>query len=94
MSTTRGGTASAAGGGIGLGGALTVLFVALKLTGYIDWSWWWILAPLWLPAAVVILAFWFGFLIWLALPDKRKRERDGQARPDEHGPAHRWGRRG
>ncbi len=38
---------SGASGGIGLGGALTVLFVGLKLTGHIDWSWWWVLAPLW-----------------------------------------------
>jgi hypothetical protein len=25
----------------------SVLFTGLKLTGYIDWSWWWVLAPLW-----------------------------------------------
>jgi hypothetical protein len=30
--------------------ALTLLFIALKLTGYISWSWWWVLAPLWIPA--------------------------------------------
>jgi hypothetical protein len=35
---------------------LCVLFIGLKLTGYIAWSWWWVLAPLWLPA-VVALAF-------------------------------------
>ena len=38
---------------MGFLGALTVLFVALKLTGYIDWSWWWVLAPLWGGAAVL-----------------------------------------
>jgi hypothetical protein len=27
---------------------LTVLFVGLKLTGYIAWSWWWVLSPLWI----------------------------------------------
>lgn len=26
---------------------LAVLFIGLKLTGYINWSWWWVLAPLW-----------------------------------------------
>ena len=41
-------------GGIGICGALTVLFVGLKLTNYIDWSWWWVLAPVWLPAAIVL----------------------------------------
>ena len=32
-------------GGIGFTGALTILFVALKLLGKIDWSWWWVLSP-------------------------------------------------
>lgn len=27
---------------------LTVLFIGLKLTGYIAWSWWWVLSPLWI----------------------------------------------
>ena len=30
---------------------LTLLFIALKLTGYIDWSWVWVLAPIWIPFA-------------------------------------------
>lgn len=42
-------------GGIGFAGLLTVLFVGLKLTNHIDWSWWWVLSPLWLP--LVIIAF-------------------------------------
>lgn len=41
---------------IGLPGALFLLFLALKLTGYIDWSWWWVTAPIWLPAAVFLVA--------------------------------------
>ena len=44
-------------GGIGLGGLLTVLFIGLKLTHYIDWSWVWVLSPLWLPLSVVIGVF-------------------------------------
>lgn len=34
---------------------LTVLFVALKLIGYISWSWVAVLAPLWLPALVLFI---------------------------------------
>ncbi len=34
---------------------LTVLFVALKLTGVITWSWWAVLAPTWIPIAIVIV---------------------------------------
>jgi len=39
-------------GGIGFVGLLTVLFIGLKLTNYIAWSWWWVLSPLWIPLAV------------------------------------------
>lgn len=38
-------------------GLLTILFVALKLTDTIAWSWWWVLAPMWIPAAVAIVLF-------------------------------------
>ena len=41
--------------GIGLGGILFVLFLILKLTGYIDWSWWWVTAPLWIPFAIAMI---------------------------------------
>lgn len=34
-------------------GLLGVLFVGLKLTGYISWSWWWVTAPFWGGLAVV-----------------------------------------
>ena len=44
---------SSSSGGIGFLGLLTVLFIGLKLTNYIDWSWWWVLAPLWGPLAIV-----------------------------------------
>lgn len=42
------------GGGVGVLGLLTVLFVGLKLTGYIAWSWWWVLAPTWIPLALTV----------------------------------------
>ena len=41
-------------GGIGFFGLLAIVFITLKLTGYIAWSWWWVLAPLWAPAAVFL----------------------------------------
>lgn len=41
-------------GGIGFVGLLTILFIGLKLTGYIDWSWWWVLAPIWITTMVVV----------------------------------------
>lgn len=41
-------------GGIGFGGLLTIAFIVLKLTGYITWSWWWVLAPSWIPLAIFV----------------------------------------
>ena len=45
-------------GGIGFLGALTILFIALKLTHVIDWNWWWVLSPIWIPivAALGVIA--------------------------------------
>lgn len=40
--------------GPGLAGSMTILFVILKVTNYIDWSWWWVFSPLWISAAVVL----------------------------------------
>jgi hypothetical protein len=37
------------------------VFIALKLTGVVTWSWWWVLSPLWI--AVVALALLAGGLI-------------------------------
>ena len=34
--------------------ALALVFITLKLTGFIDWSWWWVTAPLWGGAAIVL----------------------------------------
>jgi hypothetical protein len=48
---------SASGGGLGVCGVLTVLFVALKLLGVAPvaaWSWIWVLSPLWIGAATVL----------------------------------------
>ncbi|RTY93216.1 hypothetical protein EKM01_03715 [Flavobacterium sp. RSP46] len=41
-------------GGIGFAGLLTIVFIVLKLTKYIDWSWWWVLSPILIPTIVVI----------------------------------------
>ena len=53
--------ATSSGGGIGFCGMLTILFVGLKLTGYIDWSWWWVVSPLWITCALLLLLLFAGF---------------------------------
>jgi hypothetical protein len=48
-------SSSSTSAGIGFQGLLLILFIALKLTDVIDWSWWWVLSPLWVSAGVVVL---------------------------------------
>lgn len=43
--------------GTGGFGTLTIVFIVLKLCDVIDWSWWWVLAPTWIPAAIAIIIF-------------------------------------
>lgn len=42
--------------GIGFTGMLQLLFIALKLVGVIDWSWIWVLSPIWITGIVIIIA--------------------------------------
>jgi hypothetical protein len=41
-------------GGIGFTGLLTIVFIVLKLTNVISWSWMWVLAPIWISAVLAI----------------------------------------
>lgn len=42
-------------GGVGFAGLLTIVFIALKLTKIINWSWWWVLSPVWIYFVLIIL---------------------------------------
>ena len=46
---------SASSGGMGFFSTLTLIFIVLKLTEVIAWSWWWVLAPVWVPLAAAIV---------------------------------------
>jgi len=48
--------------GVGFPGLLTILFIGLKLTGYIDWDWIWVLSPLW-----VGFALFFGVILFASV---------------------------
>ena len=41
--------------GIGIGMVLFIVFLVLKLTGTIDWSWWWVTSPLWIPLVAIFV---------------------------------------
>lgn len=53
--------------GLGLGTVLFLIFMTLKLTNYIDWSWWWVTAPLWIPIAIMAIV---GLIVILYLASK------------------------
>lgn len=51
--------------GIGFIGLLTIAFIVLKLTGHIQWSWVWVLSPLWLATAAVALVLLVVLIVFL-----------------------------
>jgi len=61
---------SSTSGGIGFAGLLTIVFMVLKLCKVIDWSWWYVTMPLWLPAIIVIVILVIYFLLMIAKGNK------------------------
>lgn len=58
-------------GGIGFVGLLTIVFITLKLCGVINWSWLWVLSPIWITAGLVcfvvaIILVVLGFIAWFS----------------------------
>ena len=61
-------SSSSSSSGVGFSGLLTIVFIALKLTGNITWPWVWVLSPLWISFLLVVailsimllVAFWTG----------------------------------
>ena len=68
-----------AAGGIGFCGLLTIAFIVLKLTGVISWSWLWVLAPIWIPTAIV-LAVLLVVLIVVLVKEGVKQTEERQRR--------------
>lgn len=63
MSSNRNSSSS----GIGICGVLTIVFVVLKLVGVINWSWLWVLCPLWIDILLTVIV-----LVVLAVLGNRK----------------------
>ena len=62
-------------GGIGFCGLLAVTFIVLKLTGIINWSWLWVLAPIWIPTAITIAIIVIVLIVVLVKETLRALER-------------------
>ena len=51
--------------GAGFSGLLTIVFIVLKLIGVINWSWIWVLSPIWISAALpILLIILVAFMDW------------------------------
>ena len=62
-------------GGTSFTGLMFLVFLTLKLTNVINWSWWWVTAPLWIiPSAIIIgisLLVVVAFIIEMILKKKK-----------------------
>lgn len=61
-------------GGLSLPAVLFIVFLILKLTNVIDWSWWWVTAPLWISFSLGIVAVLIYTIVLLCIYSARKRE--------------------
>lgn len=66
---------SASSGGIGFAGMLTILFIGLKLTGYIDWSWWWVFSPIWISFLIFVVVLIVVFIVAAIVTVSNRRRR-------------------
>ena len=64
-------SSSSSSGGIGFVGLLQILFIGLKLTNHITWSWWWVLSPTWISFSLALLIIGVAFAI-LVLAEMKK----------------------
>lgn len=57
--------------GGGFSGALTIAFIVLKLCHVIDWSWVWVLSPLWISASIAVLIVLIMLIVFFISSRKR-----------------------
>ena len=72
---------NSAGDGIGICGCTFIVFLILKLCEVIDWSWWWVTSPPWLPAALFVAVCIVVFIVGICIGIVRyivKAKREGR----------------
>ena len=70
------------GNGIGFFGLLTIAFIVMKCLNQISWSWLWVLSPLWMPIAAVLLIYFIAFIYSVYKVMSRKK---GETKDEENG---------
>lgn len=72
-------TSTTSTSGIGFSGLLTIVFIVLKLTNVINWSWLWVLSPLWISVALVIAIVLIGLgVTYLIIKPIKNRKDNGK----------------
>lgn len=71
---------------------LLIIFIVLKLVGSIAWSWWWVLSPLWIPAAlwVVMLMILLSAKMIVKILTRNDNKWDAYPRDDYPREYHQW----
>ena len=67
-------------GGISFAGALTIVFIGLKLANIITWSWWWVLSPIWISfiIGIIILMLAGGAFLSYTIYEEKKKTKLGR----------------
>jgi hypothetical protein len=68
-------TSSSNSGGVGFAGLLAIVFITLKLTGVISWSWVWVLSPIWITLAFGLLLLLVGAVLTAIVIARSNRRR-------------------
>jgi len=67
--------------GVGFSELLTVLFIGLKLGHVINWSWWWVLCPLWIGAAFIFAILALVFVVAILVSSDNRTEKEETFEP-------------
>lgn len=59
-------------------GVLGLIFITLKLTNFIDWSWLWVLSPFWIPLTLVVGFGFFAMFVGELLKQRKRKKRRGK----------------
>jgi len=70
---------STSSGGVSFTSLLLLLFIGLKLTNNIQWSWWWVFSPLWISILIVLFVL-FIMLVTAFISDLNKNRKFKQYR--------------
>lgn len=65
-------TTGAASGGMKFCDVLLIVFIVLKLCKVINWSWWWVLSPFWIPLGLAVILLLISVILKLIIKYKCK----------------------